>query len=212
MIVDVLEPDHPDRMAAENFIHDRFGIVYGADLSHYMPHIIRLQSREAEPIAFVGYRDAAHHSLFVEHYFDSPIEEIVSKCMGQTVSRAEIVEVGNLADAHPGGARAAITALTAYLYGAGFRWVVFTGVPRLRNAFYRLGLEPVKVADADPSRLTADEKQEWGRYYQVGPNVMAGDIHEGYWALEFTRDVLQPLWESALDVGAVQAEKRNAHG
>ncbi len=209
MIIDVLEPDHPERHAAERVIHDRFGIEYDANIRHYMPHLVRLRTREAEPVAIAGYRDAACHALFVEHYFDRPIEDIISRSAGRDVSRAEIVEVGNLADTHPGSARAAITALTAYLYGAGFHWVVFTGVPRLRNAFFRLGLEPISIGMADPDCLTTDEQREWGRYYLAGPKVMAGDIHEGYWSLEFTRDVLQPLWESALDAGVAQGEKRH---
>jgi len=209
LIIDVLEPDHPERRAAERFVHDRFGIEYDANIRHYMPHLVRLCTRDAEPVAIAGYCDAARHALFVEHYFDQPIEAVVGGITGRDISRAEIVEVGNLADTHPGGARAAITALTAYLYGAGFHWVVFTGVPRLRNAFFRLGLEPVSIGTADPGRLTTDEQREWGRYYLAGPEVMAGDIQEGYWSLEFTRDVLQPLWESALDAGVVQGKRRH---
>jgi hypothetical protein len=208
MIIDVLEYNHPDRYQAELFIHDRFDMEYNADVRNYMPHLVRLQTRDGKPVAIVGYRDAARHRLFLEHYFDEPIEDVLSASIGQRISRDKIVEVGNLADAQPGGARAAITALTAYLYGAGFRWVVFTGVKKLRNAFFRLGLEPLQIGVADINRLTRDEQHEWGRYYLAGPRIMAGDIHEGYFALEFTRKVLQPLWNLALDVGKRQCEKR----
>ena len=173
-----------------------------------MPHLVRLTTKEGEMVAAVGYRDAAAHKLFLEHYFDEPIEVVLGRRLGQDVARRDIVEVGNLADAHPGGARAAITALTAYLYGAGFRWVVFTGVTKLRNAFYRLGIEPFQIGEADPSRLDDEERRAWGRYYQAGPRVMAGDIHEGYWALEFSRTVLQPLWMGALVEGMSQGKKR----
>ncbi len=210
MIIEALEPDHPGRAETERFIHQRFGTEYDANLHHYMPHLVRLSTREGEMVAAVGYRDAARHNLFVEHYFDEPIEAVVGRKQGLNILRSDIVEVGNLADAHPGGARAAITALTAYLYGAGFRWVVFTGVVKLRNAFFRLGLDPVQIGDADPNRLSEDERREWGRYYLAGPRVMAGDIHEGYWALEFTREVLQPLWVSALIEGMQQGRKRAA--
>ncbi len=199
---------HPERDEAEQFIHDRFNLEYAADLHHYMPHLVRLSTCEEELVAAVGYRDAACHDLFIEHYFDEPIESVISQHLGQKVVRQDIVEVGNLADAHPGGARAAITALTAYLYGAGFRWVVFTGVTKLRNAFFRLGIDTFHIGDADPSRLDTEEQKTWGRYYLAGPRIMAGDIHEGYWALEFSRTVLQPLWLGALAEGAQQGKKR----
>lgn len=210
MIIEAFEPDSPARANAERFIHDRFNIEYDADIQHYMPHLVQLRTRDEETIAVVGYRDARHHKLFVELYFDEPIEVALSRHLGQEVARGDIVEVGNLADAHPGGARAAITALTAYLYGAGFRWVVFTGVTKLRNAFFRLGLDPVHIGSADPGRLSGDVQKEWGRYYQADPQIMAGDIHEGYWSLEFTREVLQPLWVSALVEGMQQGKKRAA--
>jgi len=209
LIIEVLEADHPERGKAEQFIHDRFGLEYNADIRHYMPHLAQLSTREGELVAAVGYRDAARHYLFIEHYFEEPIETVVGREVGQEIARCDIVEVGNLADAHPGGARAAITALTAYLYGAGFRWVVFTGVTKLRNAFSRLGLDTVHIGDADPDCLDTEEQQSWGRYYQAGPKVMAGDIHEGYWALEFSRTVLQPLWMGALVEGMAQGKKRN---
>jgi len=208
LIVEVLEVGHPERGKAEQFIRDRFNFEYNADIRHYMPHLVRISTREGELVATVGYRDAACHDLFVEHYFDEPVEVVMGREMGQEITRHEIVEVGNLADAHPGGARVAITALVAYLYGAGFRWVVLTGVAKLRNAFFRLGMNPVYIGDADPSRLDTEEQKAWGRYYLAGPRIMAGDIHEGYRALEFSRAVLHPLWMGALVEGIQQGKKR----
>jgi len=161
LIVDALETDHPERGETEQFIHDRFDFEYDADIRHYMPHLVRISTSEREMVAAVGYRDAACHNLFLEHYLDDPIEVIINQYLNTPIARHEIVEVGNLADAHPGGARAAITALTAYLYGAGFRWVVFTGVAKLRNAFSRLGIDTIHIGDADPSRLDTEEQESW---------------------------------------------------
>jgi len=204
VIIKVLEADHPDRPRVEQFIHERFNLEYNANLRHYMPHLVHLETVTGQSVAVAGYRDAAKNSLFVEHYFDEPIESVLGGVLKKKVSRSEIVEVGNLADAHPGGARAAVTALTAYLYGAGFRWVVFTGVVMLRNALFRLGLEPFQIGEADPARLSEQAQREWGRYYMAGPLVMAGDIHDGYDSLQFTKEVLAPLWENALGVGREQ--------
>ncbi|MDX8403554.1 MAG: thermostable hemolysin [Mariprofundaceae bacterium] len=200
--------NHPERGETEQFIHDRFNFEYDADIRHYMPHLVRISTREGEIVAAVGYRDAACHNLFIEHYLDNPIEVVINQHLHTPIARQEIVEVGNLADAHPGGARAAITALTAYLYGAGFRWVVFTGVTKLRNAFSRLGIDTIHIGDADPSRLDTEEQESWGRYYLAGPHIMAGDIHEGYNTLESSPAVLQPLWVGSLVEGMQQGKKR----
>lgn len=208
LIIDILEANHPERLQVEEFIHERFGLEYNANLRHYMPHLVRLETVAGAIVAAVGYRDAANNPLFVEHYFDEPIETVLGRKMGKEISRSDIVEVGNLADAHPGGARAAATALTAYLFGVGFRWVVFTGVVMLRNALLRLGLEPFQIGRANPDMLSEQEQQEWGRYYMAGPLVMAGSIHDAYWSMQHTREMMQPLWENALDVGAEQKDLR----
>jgi len=205
MKIEDIDIGHADRKTVERFIHDRFGIEYSADIRSFMPNLLRLTTDAGELIAAAGYRPAAEHKLFLETYLDHPVEEVLSRKYGQIIARDSIVEVGNLADAHPGGGRAAITALTAYLSGMGYQWVVFTGVKKLRNGFRRLGIETEQIGVADTSRLKSEELQRWGRYYQSGPLVMSGNIMKGYWALRFAREVLQPLWRTGLQEG-----KRNS--
>jgi len=201
MKIEVIDIGHEDRQQVERFIHDRFGIEYSADIRNFMPNLLRLMTDSGELIAAAGYRTAGEHRLFLETYLDEPVEEVLSRAYGQIIARDSIVEVGNLADAHPGGGRAAITALTAYLSGMGYQWVVFTGVKKLRNGFRRLGIETEQIGQADTARLKSKELQRWGRYYQSGPLVMAGNIMKGYWALRFAREVLQPLWRMGLQEG-----------
>jgi len=205
MKIEVIDVGHTDRKAVERFIHDRFGIEYSADIHHYMPNLLRLTTDAGGLVAAAGYRAASDHRLFLETYIDEPVEALLSRTYGEIIPRDSIVEVGNLADAFPGAGRAAITALTAYLSGMGYQWVVFTGVKKLRNGFRRLGIETEQIGVADTSRLNSEELKRWGRYYQSGPLVMAGNIMKGYWALRFAREVLQPLWRVGLQEG-----KRNA--
>jgi len=201
MKIEVIDIGHKDRHLVERFIHERFGIEYSADIRSFMPNLLRLATNSGELIAAAGYRPAGEHKLFLETYLDEPVEAVLSRTYGQVIPRDSIVEVGNLADAYSGGGRAAITALTAYLSGMGYQWVVFTGVKKLRNGFRRLGLEPEQIGVADISRLNSDELKRWGRYYQSGPMVMAGNIMKGFWALRFAREVLQPLWRAGLREG-----------
>lgn len=207
MRLDIIESDHADRAKAEDFIRGTFHEVYRAEIAHFMPHLIRLNTFQNDLVAVVGYRDAASHPLYLEHYLDAPIEEVLAAQVGEPVHRRDIVEVGNLADAAPGGARAAIIILTAFLYSAGYRWVVFTGVPKLRNAFGRLGLEPVELAQADPARLPAGEQEAWGSYYAGQPLVMGGDIRQGFASLDLLRRLLIDTWQDALDQGQQLAKR-----
>jgi hypothetical protein len=206
--LDIIESDHADRSEVEAFIRATFYDVYQARIHNFMPHLIRLRTIHNHLVAAVGYRDAAKHRLFLEKYLDRPIEDVLSVHVGQPVRRQDIVEVGNLADAAPGGARAAIIILTAFLHSAGYRWVVFTGVPKLRNAFGRLGLDPIELTHADPMRLTAAERREWGSYYAGQPVVMGGDIRQGFESLDLLRRLLVETWQDAMDQGRAVIQGR----
>jgi len=202
MLIEIVEAQDSHRKQVEAMIHARFQDAYDANVHHYMPQLLRLRSRDnCEDIAMLGFRPARAEPLFLERYLDQPIELVIATHVGHAVARNEVVEVGNLADFRPGGARAAIVAATAFLYGAGYRWVAFTGIPLLYNAFYRLGLEPTIIAEASASRLQEEEQDEWGHYYDNTPKVMFGNIHEGQEALEYNRKVLLPLWKSAVQQG-----------
>jgi len=207
MKIEAIDIGHVDRQQVERFIHDRFGIEYSADIRHFMPNLLRLCTDADELIAAAGYRAAGGHKLFLETYLDEPVEKVMSRIHGQIITRDSIVEVGNLADAYPGAGRAAITALTAYLSGMGYQWVVFTGVKKLRNGFKRLGIETEQIGVADTSRLKSGELQSWGRYYQSGPMVVCGNIMKGFWALRIAREVLQPLWRKGLREGKQHARE-----
>ncbi|HXH64038.1 MAG TPA: thermostable hemolysin [Mariprofundaceae bacterium] len=207
MRLDIIESDHADRAEVEAFIRATFFDVYRARVNLFMPHLVRLRTLHDHLVAVVGYRDAANHSLFLEKYLDRPVEDVLSAAVGQPVRREDVVEVGNLADAAPGGARAAIIILTAFLHSAGYRWVVFTGVPKLRNAFGRLGLDPIELTPADPMRLTAQERETWGSYYAGQPLVMAGDIRHGFESLDMLRRLLLDTWQDAMSQGRTLAKQ-----
>jgi len=209
-LIEVLHPDHPGRDEAEAFVHKSFQAAYAADIRHFMPHFIRVRDHQGQDRAIMGYRDAENYRLFLEVYLDEPIEVMLSDYLGYPVPRRDIVEVGNLAEAEPGDARLAIISATAFLHTAGYRWVVFTGVTKLRNAFRRLGLEPKELMEADQSRLTADERKEWGSYYQGRPVVCFGEIREGYDNLQELWAMLRDSWASAVEAGEKQARERKA--
>ena len=169
----LIDPSHPERATAEAFVKAVFSDAYDARLTTFYPLLMSIAWPDSRYAAIAGVRPAGAEKLFSEHYLDTPIEELLG------VEREKIVEIGNLAPASAGQARWLICTLTAFLGGAGFTHVVFTAVPRLYNAFRRMGLPLQKQAAARPERLPADQVREWGSYYNSSPAVYSGDIRIG---------------------------------
>ena len=185
-----------ERKMTETLIKERFRQSFGADLHALMPRLFTLNSDVGELLCAFGLREAAQHQLYMEQYLDQPVEAAISDLAGRSVERARVIEVGNLA-AMPGNARTMIVTVTRYLHDAGYHWVVFTGVASLRAAFTRLGLKPQILAKADPARLTPDDLAKWGNYFASLPQVMAGDIRNGYRMLSLSDEGSHISWQSA---------------
>jgi len=210
-VIDVLHADHAERAQVIDYIKQTYRRVYAAEPKSFMPHFIRVRDHQKNYKAVIGYRDAEYQRLFLEAYLDEPVEAAISRYTGEPVERAGIVEVGNLVEAEAGDARLAIIAATAFLHTAGYRWVVFTGVSRLRNAFRRLGLEPKELIEADDSRLSEEERLAWGTYYSGRPVVCFGDIRTGHDNLQDIWISLRDTWASAVEEGEKFAENRDDH-
>lgn len=174
----LMDESHNQRNGAEDFIRAVFHAAYGANITSFYPLLMGIRQNDEEYVAIAGIRPAGSTPLFSEHYLDRPVEQLLS------ANRSDIAEIGNLAPANAGQARWLICALSAFLIGAGFRHVVFTSVPRLRNAFGRMGLPLTLLANADRQCLPAAEREEWGSYYDCKPAVYAGDIVAGTPALK----------------------------
>jgi hypothetical protein len=191
-LFDLREHNITTRASVESFIRDCFAQAHGARIRQFMPRLFSLHAG-GDMIASFGLRGAADSPLFLESYLDRPVEEVLQTRLGQNVRRDQIIEVGNLSTRYPGAARWLIVAVTALLHEAGYRWVVFTGTTALRNGFHRLGLRPVELGAATLEHLPPSERADWGRYYESGPLVMAGDIARGYHSLLLQQELWQTL-------------------
>ena len=184
MNVDILTPEHFEWKATTAIIAKVYRKAYGARLNEFMPRLLKVAGQDGAFRAIVGMRNAVDQPLFLETYLDEPIEQSIARKTGEVVGRDCIVEIGNLAESRPGDARLGIIASTMYLHKQGYRWVVFTAVPQLLNAFKRLGMEPLDMVAADPERLPEDQRALWGSYYAERPMVCLGDIAAGYASLK----------------------------
>lgn len=199
---------HPRRVHAEAFVQSVFRQAYGAQLQTFYPLLMSILFPGGEYAAVAGVRPAGSKALFSEHYLDEPVECILG------VDRHKIVEIGNLAPASAGQARWLICTLTAFLGGAGFTHVVFTAVPKLKNAFTRMGLPLTKLADASAARLPPEQAVIWGSYYESRPAVYSGDIRIGEHAFGKAIGVdlaLQELSTHAREVGRAFATRTGNH-
>ncbi len=183
----ICEQGSEQRHELERFVHATFAATHGAQVSSFLPTLLAMQ--EAGRICSVaGFRAAARESLFLERYLDRPIEEVLTAQMcaqrpdvmatGQPITRAEIVEVGNLAGIHCRAACRLVLALPQLLLARGFRWIVFTGTGTVRGLLGTYGTPLIELASASGA-CAHGTPDDWGRYYENDPRVMAGYLPEG---------------------------------
>lgn len=199
---------HPERAELEGFVREVFVRHHQAEIYHFLPQLMGLRSEEGLR-AVLGFAPGDFSPMFLEQYFDAPIEQVVAESVQRPVARTKIMEVGNLAVSSAGSARSLITALTAYLRGAGYDWVVFTAGRGLQNSFTRMGIELRTLGPALPERLV-EGAAHWGRYYAQNPQVFLGSVEQGYAALQRRMQqgqglpLLESVWNRAYAAGYSQ--------
>lgn len=167
------------RPAVERFIAAGFLKAYGARLTEFMPELVVLHDG-SELAAACGLREAASNPLFLEQYLDVSAERALGIA---GTDRRTIIEVGNLSIARPGYARHLVAGLTRLLHERGMQWALFSAVPALRNNFRRLGIPMADLGPADPQRLPAAARANWGSYYQQRPLVTAVHVATAFCVL-----------------------------
>ncbi|MCB9989807.1 MAG: thermostable hemolysin [Rhodospirillales bacterium] len=175
-IVDITGRFQPERGRVEDFIKGVYARSYGADISVDYPVLMSVRNENGDILAAVGFRYAQDEPLFLEHYTEFPVEQILD------TPREQIVEIGNLASAGGGASIFLFAALASYLNSKGIRYATVTGTDYLHRTFKRLGLNPQKICDASLEAVQRDgqgKKENWGTYYDTRPRVLAGSVEQG---------------------------------
>jgi len=163
-----------ERRNLEACIAAKFDQQYHAQINHFLPYLLSLS--DADDLgAIVGLRLARESELFLEHYIESRIEQVISRVVRSPIDRDQVVEIGNLASVVPGTAPILFAVLAAVLHEAGCRWVVCTATPQVRSILNKMQFPWQSICTADPAVL-GDQADDWGSYYASRPEVIVGDV------------------------------------
>jgi hypothetical protein len=165
----------PCRPQVEAFIQRIYANRFEAQVKAFAPVLVGLHDRDGALVAAAGYRAAHTGTLFLERYLSQPVEALLYGGNATPGHRNGIVEVGHLASDRAGEGRRLIRLMGPLLAQNGFDWVVSTLTQELRHLFVRMGVAPLALGYADPS-LLGNAAQDWGRYYDHQPVVLAGQL------------------------------------
>ncbi|MFZ2540519.1 MAG: thermostable hemolysin [Gallionella sp.] len=173
------KPDSADRIELVHFISDIFHRNYGLHqnsgerIKHLNLYLMSLRDQNDQLIAACGLRSASFEKLHLESFLNQPIEVMLSEHGGTPVERGNIIEIDNFTVENLDMARYLVAAINDQLHFTSKYWAVFTSVLTVSDEFSKLGMHPIVLADADKSRLPAEEQEEWGSYFNQKPQVIA---------------------------------------
>jgi len=167
------QPEDPQRCALETYVCEAFRRKHAATVQTFMPTLLAFHDTGGDLRGVVGLRGAGHGRLFLEQYLDVPIEAALGQASGQSIDRASIVEVGNLAGGSCRSAVRMVAQLPSFLLAQQYRWIVFTATSVVRKILLGFGAPLLELAPADGARV-AGGADEWGSYYDADPRVFAG--------------------------------------
>jgi hypothetical protein len=187
----VAAQDAAERAELECFVRAAFRRGHDATVTSFMPTLLSFRDRRGALRGVVGLRPAAPQPLFLEQYLALPIEAAIESQTGEKVQRGQVVEVGNLAGANCRTAMRMVAQLPAFLLARDYRWIVFTATRTVRGILQGFGAPLVELARADGACVAAGP-DEWGRYYETDPRVLAGFLPASQRIPGFRRAAQEP--------------------
>lgn len=183
---DIHANDRSSRKLMEEKIAGEFETCYGAQVSHFLPHLLDFRCNDRS-LCLVGVNPVKAEAVFLEQYLGETLEQAVASKLMKPVLRSQLVEIGNLVSMHPGASLSVFLILAKILYQAGFEHMVFTATAQVKHIISKTGLEVITLAEADPSRLS-DGGKSWGTYYDTKPMVLVA-------SLKNAKSILESIYE-----------------
>jgi Thermostable hemolysin len=167
--------DFGRRCCVERFIENAYLDQFGAVILNHYPTLLSLETRNRSVVATLGLREAADSRLFLERYFEQPVEQLVSAAAGQIVKRTAIVEIGNLASRRRISTARLVVGVAAYLGAVKGKFAVITATEKLRQTLTSFGFSWCSLGPAQAERLP-DRGRSWGEYFRHDPHILVGAI------------------------------------
>jgi hypothetical protein len=165
------------RARIERFIEHQYLARFGSLIVEHYPTLLSLQRDDGNVLATIGLRDASREPLFLERYFDEPIERMIAHATGTRPARAEILEIGNMASVGRIASARLIAVSSSYLSTCRCRYAVVTATEELRRMLGSFGLAWRALGTARADRLP-DHGLSWGSYYKQNPEILVGEIRQ----------------------------------
>ena len=147
---------------------------FDCELKHFMPRTFNLYEGKNLK-ACTGFTPAGNQALFLEQYFDRPIEALLSEKFKTPVDRSTICEIGGFAVDNKRYVLPFMLELAPAFRAQGFQFAVCTVTSPVRACLRKLGIQSVCLGKANAERVDTSDNA-WGNYYQLSPVVLAGDI------------------------------------
>jgi len=164
------------RECAEKFTHREYRKAFSADLQSFAKKLMVLRSSHGKIHGCVGMSNNTGAPFFLESYLERSVEALISAKTGLVVERDSIVEIGALTAKSVGVAILMMAGLVGYLFARDKKYLTFTATKTLRDTLHHLWIPLNKIADAREEYLPSDNRTNWGRYYEVEPEVLWVDM------------------------------------
>ena len=152
----------------------RYQDVHGARVSAAArPFLVLDVPGEPDAGACLAVTPAASGPLFSECYLragaERSCEAAIARALGRRASRSEIVEFGTFAAFDPGSAISLFELAPLFAWLQGARYVLMTAIPAVRELLRASGMRFQPLVAATPLALPAEDRAQWGSYYEQGP-------------------------------------------
>lgn len=167
MLYQIIEPNHPQRHAVENFICERYWVHFNACLNHLPQRLIAVFEGN-QIVAACGMQLAEEGPLFSEYYLNRPLQP----------ARHKLAEVGSMAVLNGSYLQPLFVAIHQAAQDFQRDHLLFTVTRFLQLKLTRLGIQAQAIASAHESALPRTLQNLWGNYYQQQPQVFMAAVKQ----------------------------------
>ncbi|WP_230209786.1 thermostable hemolysin [Solemya velum gill symbiont] len=166
-LIELDRDDHRFQQAID-LVKNSYREKYGAELSVKANSFIAVEKNDRLLACFslTGGESAA---LFSERYLDAPCEALIGEAQNEVVDRKLIAEVGSFSAIDTNASVLLFNDIPEIAYQNGYRYVLITIGSYVQELFKQKGISLVKLGDASASALPAEERAQWGSYYETNP-------------------------------------------